>query len=132
MTISIKNTSLIFYFVLLLNLSSPNFVKGKCGDKDIYKNVSQLQSMMSDMRKKDLDSNRILLELINLSGYVLKDTVSLSSWYLPELSKNNNDHKHHRIYSLDSNDHIGVLSLGVFINKTRPLWQNEEKKEALR
>ena len=130
MALSIKNTSLIFHLVLLLNLSSPNSVKGKCADKDIYKNVSQLQSMMTDMRKKDLDSNRILLELINLSGYVLKDTVSLSSWYPPELSKDNHDN--HRIYSIDSNDHIGVLSLGVYMNKTMPLWQNEEKQEALR
>ena len=132
MALSIKNTSLIFHLVLLLNLSSPNSVKGKCADKDIYKNVSQLQSMMTDMRKKDLDSNRILLELINLSGYVLKDTVSLSSWYPPELSKDNHNNKHHRIYSIDSNDHIGVLSLGVYMNKTMPLWQNEEKQEALR
>ena len=130
MAISINNKSLIFYFVLQLNFV--NFVKGKCADKDIYKNVSQLQSMMTDMRESELDSNGILLELINLSGYVLKDAVSLQSWYPPELSKDNHNNKHHRIYSIDSNDHIGVLSLGVYMNKTMPLWQNEEKQEALR
>ena len=127
MAILINNKSLIFYFVLQLNFV--NFVKGKCADKDIYKNVAQLQSMM---RENELDSNRILLELINLSGYVLKDAVSLQSWYPPELSKDNHNNKHHRIYSIDSNDHIGVLSLGVYMNKTMPLWQNEEKQEALR
>ena len=130
MAISINNKSLIFYFVLQLNFV--NFVKGKCADKDIYKNVSQLQSMMTDMREDELDSRRILLELINLSGYVLKDAISLQSWYPTVLSKDNHNNKHHRIYSIDSNDHIGVLSLGVYMNKTMPLWQNEEKQEALR
>ena len=125
----------MFYLVLLLSLCSAYLVKGKCTDTEMYKNVSEMQPMMTENWRNELDSSRILIEIINLSGYVLKDMVSLSSFQtLPqtEPSKNNNDHKHPRIFAIDSKDKIGVISLGVFINKTTPLWQNEEKQKALR
>lgn len=122
----------MFYFVLLLNLCSAYYVKGKCADTEMYKNISEILPMMTE---NELDSGRTLIELINLSGYVLKDMVSLSSFQSlpqPEPSENNNDHKHHRLFSIDSRDKIGVISLAVFINKTTPLWQNEKKHKALR
>ena len=123
----------MFYLVLLLNLCSAYLVKGKCTDTEIYKNVSKMQPLMRENWRNELDSSRILIELINLSGYVLKDMVSLSSFQsLPHPLDNNHDHKHPRIFAIDSRDKIGVMSLGVFINKTTPFWQNEKKKKALR
>ena len=130
-----KNPSLMFYFVILLNLCLAYFVKGKCSDTKMYQNVSEMHPMMTENRRNELDSSRILIELINLSGYVLKDIVSLSSFQSlpqPQPSENNNDHKHPRIFAIDSRDKIGVMSVGVFFNKTTPLWQNEEKQKALR
>ena len=141
MSVYMKSTLQMFYFVLLFDLSLASSVNGTCVEKHIYENVSKSQEMIRDIKEKAMDSGRILIDLINLSQYVLKDTVSLSSFnyynkhsQLISDSSNNihQDNKHHSILLVDSGDNIGVISLGVFINKTTPLWQNEAKQKSLR
>ena len=130
----------IYIFVFLLDLSLTSTVSGNCADKPIYGNDSQLQERIRDIREKDMYSSRIIIDLINLSGYVLKDIVSLSSFHyynkhnqlISENSNNSKDSKHHSILLIDSADNIGVISLGVFIDKTTPLWQNKVKQKAIR
>ena len=129
----------MFFFGFLIDLCFAYFVKGMCTDNDFYRNISHSQELIKEIREKEMDSSRILIEYINLSGYVLKDVVSLSSFnsykkhnpFLSEHSNNSRGHKHH-IISVMSRDNIGVISIGVFYNKTTPLWQNEEKHKALR
>ena len=124
MYVYIKSTLLMFYFLFLFYLSLASSVNGTCVEKHLYENVSKSQEMIRDIKEKAMDSGRILIDLINRSQYVLKDTVSLSSFnyynkhsQLISDSSNNRhqDNKHHSILLVDSGDNIGVISLGVSV-----------------
>ena len=127
MYVYIESTLLMFYFLFLFDLSLASSVNGTCVEKHLYENVSKSQEMIRDIKEKAMDSGRILIDLINRSQYVLKDTVSLSSFnyhnkhsqhsQLISDSSNNRhqDNKHHDILLVDSGDNIGVISLGVSV-----------------
>ena len=126
----IKNTSLLLNFAILLVFNTTNVVRGTCEDRDFYNNISHTK--LDEIRKEKLNSSRILIELINLCGYALRDLVSLNPFHIYKNHHKSSNINGDRIISFGSGDGIGVLSLSLFLNRTTPLWSDKEKQKAIR